>query len=428
MYQMYITLSFYTLAAQMLYIPSDLHNQMKVLNKTLIACSLTALTSLSAIANDAVLKSDTPAIKHNADIIENNAAAQENSVAVDRTSKFKPIILPFYDPSIKTGIIAVPLFAFYPDDNDVISDASTIAIPLIYTSNDSYIAKVSGDIILFEDNFRVSFETGITSTNIPLSGVDTNKETIDFDSDVMFKVAEDFFVGVGGKYVSTRYTADNAAEQSKLEQAGFTSDYQDDSGYRISMQWDTREHFYYPHSGFLWDLQYENHTEWLGNDADNTYSSLFTDFRHFKSLDNNPNRIIATKFVGRYLIDAENAPSSAFTTYGRQGKEVQRGYAVGDYIASNMANLEVEYRHKLSETGNQYLDKSSLVIIGGAGKSFGEQLAGNTQDFNDSEWLGVVGIGYRYNILPYERLNIKVDVTYNSDGETIAYFGFGENI
>ncbi len=42
--------------------------------------------------------------------------------------------------------------------------------------------------------------------------------------------------------------------------------------------------------------------------------------------------------------------------------------------------------------------------------------------------LGVVGIGYRYTVLPYERLNIKVDVTYNSDGETIAYFGFGESI
>lgn len=387
---------------------------MKVLNKTLIVSSLAVVTSLSAMANDPTLQS--------------NANAIDNNVVVDRTSKFKPIVLPFYDPTIKAGVMAVPLFAFYPDDKDLISDASTIAIPLIYTTNGSYIAKVSGDIILFEDNFRVSFETGFTSTNMPLSDIDTNKETIDFDSDIMFKVVDNLFVGVGGKFISTRYTADNSAEQQNLEQLGFTSDYQDDIGYRLSLQWDTREHFYYPHSGFLWDLQYENHAEWLGNDEDNTYSSVFTDFRHFKSLNNNPDKIIATKFVGRYLIDAENAPSSAFTTYGRQGKEVQRGYAVGDYISSNMANIEVEYRHKLSDTGNEYLDKSSIVVIGGAGKSFGEQLTGSKQDFSDSDWLSVAGIGYRYNILPYERLNIKVDLTYNSDGETIAYFGFGENI
>ncbi|ACJ31494.1 Conserved hypothetical protein [Shewanella piezotolerans WP3] len=194
------------------------------------------------------------------------------------------------------------------------------------------------------------------------------------------------------------------------------------------MQWDTREHFYYPHSGFIWDLKYENHAEWLGNDSDKTYSSIFTDFRHFYSINGNSNRIIATKFVGRYLIDAENAPSSAFSTYGRQGKEVQRGYAIGDYISSNMVNVEVEYRHKFSATGNDYLDKSAMVLIGGVGKSFGEQLEGNSLDFRDTDLLGVIGVGFRYNILPYERLNIKVDLTYNSDGDTIIYFGFGESI
>ena len=86
----------------------------------------------------------------------------------DRTNKFKPVILPFYDPSIKAGIMAVPVFAFYPDDTDLVSDASTIAIPLIYTSNDSYVAKIMGDIILKKDRFRINFETGITSTNFKI--------------------------------------------------------------------------------------------------------------------------------------------------------------------------------------------------------------------------------------------------------------------
>ncbi|QQX80553.1 BamA/TamA family outer membrane protein [Shewanella sp. KX20019] len=389
---------------------------MRITKLNTLACSLAAAVISPAYSNEV---SNTSA---------NTEVVQEVVINSDRTNKFKPIILPFYDPSIKAGISAIPLFAFYPDENDLVSDASTIAIPLIYTSNDSYIAKVAGDIILFEDNFRLSFETGFTSTNQPLSGIDSNKETIEFDADFMFKVASDFYLGVGGIYTSTRYTADNPEQQSALEDFGFTGDYQDDIGYRVSMQWDTREHFYYPHSGFIWDLQYENHAEWLGNDTDKTYSSVFTDFRHFYSIGDNSNRIIATKFVARYLIDAENAPSSAFTTYGRQGKEVQRGYAIGDYISSNMVNLEVEYRHKFSATGNDYLDKSAVVLIGGVGKSFGEQLQGNTQDFRDSDLLGVIGVGFRYNILPYERLNIKVDLTYNSDGDTIVYFGFGESI
>ncbi len=387
------------------------------MKKTLLATSLFACFS-PLFANAATT---TPPASSQAD-------TDTQAVEVDRTNKFKPIILPFYDPSIKSGISAVPIFAFYPDDNDLVSDASTIAIPLIYTSNDSYVAKLTGDLILNEDNFRISFETGFSSTNLNFSGTEGNKEQFDFDADFMFKVADDMFVGVGGVYKTSRYTAKRSSEQTSLEGMGFSTDYASDTGYRLSFQWDTREHFYYPHSGFMWQVDFEDHAEWLGNDADNTYQSLFTDYRYFHSLDDQSNNIIATKLVGRYLFDADKAPSSAFTTYGRQGKEIQRGYAQGDYIASNMLNLEVEYRHKFSDSDNKFINKSAVVAIGGLGKSFGEKLEGYEEGFRDSDWLGVVGVGYRYNVLPYERLNIKVDVTYNSDGETIAYFGFGESI
>ncbi|WOT04126.1 hypothetical protein [Shewanella youngdeokensis] len=389
---------------------------MKLSDMGLLACFV-AMSPITVLASDAK------------PISESTVAPEASAEAVsDRTNKYRTIALPFYDPTIKAGVSVIPIYAFYPDDNDLVSDASTIALPLIYTNNDSYVAKVSGDLILFEDTFRASFETGFTSTNMQLSGIDSNREMKDFTADFMFKVMEDFYLGVGAIFTSTRYTADNPEEQDGLTDVGYESDYQNDTGYRLLMQWDTREHFYYPHNGFSWILRYEDHTEWLGNDDDSTYSSIFTDYRYFYSINDNPNHIIATKVVGRYLIDADNAPSAAFTTYGRQGREVQRGFAVGDYIASNMVNLEVEYRHKFTDTGNEYFDKSAVVLIGSAGKSYGEQLTGNTEDFRDSDWLSAIGVGYRYSILPFERLNIKVDVIFNSDSETIAYFGFGESI
>lgn len=361
--------------------------------------------------------------------VENQSTESVEQLKSERTNKFKPVVLPFYDPSIEAGIMALPVYAFYPDDNDLVSDASSIALPLIYTSNESFIGKVVGDVILNEDNFRIQFETGYTGVNTDILGIATKKEEIDFDVDFMFKTFDDVYVGFGGIYKQSKYNADNASEQMFLNGMGFTEDYESDAGYRFSMQWDTREHFYYPHSGFSWEFNYENHAEWLGNDEDKTYSSLFTDFRHFYSINENPNNIIATKLVGRYLIDAENAPSSAYTTYGRQGKEIQRGYAVGDYIASNMANLEVEYRHKFSDTGNKHLDNTVVVLIGGAGKSFGYQVSSTEKEnFSDADWLGVAGVGLRYTVLPYERMNIKMDLTQNTDGETIVYFGFGESI
>jgi len=346
----------------------------------------------------------------------------------ERVNKFKPVILPFYDPSIEAGIMAIPIYAFYPDENDLISDASTIALPLIYTSNKSLISKLVGDIILNEDTFRIQFETGYTRTYFDLAGVANKKESKEASADFLFNVYKDIYLGAGAVYKSIKNTADDPADQAFLNSLGFSDEYNNDAGYRLSVQWDTREHYYYPYSGFMWKFNYENHAEWLGNDEDAEYSSLFTDFRYFKSVNGNKNRILAAKFVSRYLIDAENAPASAYSMYGRQGKEVQRGFQVGKYVASNMANLEVEYRHKFSGTDNEILNKSTLVAIAGAGKSFGKTLNDNEEHFKDGRWLGVIGIGYRYRILPYERLNIKVDLTYNNDGETIIYFGFGETI
>jgi len=358
------------------------------------------------------------------------APLENTTVATDRTNKFTPVVMPFYDPTTDAGVMAMPLFAFYPDDNDLVSDASTVGLPLFYTSNGSFIVKAFAEIILFEDQVRIVGETGFTSTNLELldNGVETNKEAWDFTTDVYYKIFDNFYLGLGAAWTNSRFTADDASEQTQLNDVGYDEDYQSDLGLRISMQWDTREHYYYPHSGFVWDLRYESHAEWMGNDADNEYSSIFSDYRHFYTVNNDTNHIVATKMVARYLLNAEDAPTGAFSTYGRQGKEIQRGFVVGDYVASNMFNYETEYRYSLSNTGNAILDKSNLIAIAGVGKSFGEQLDGSEIDFSDSDWLTMVGVGYQYDLMPYERIKARVDVTYNSDGDVIAYFGIGQSI
>lgn len=383
---------------------------------------ITSSILLASMAGHAEPASTTTAVSET----PATAAVQE-----DRVNKFKPIILPFYDPSIKAGVMAVPIYAFYPDENDTVSDASTIALPMIYTNNGSYILKATSDIILLEDKLRFVSEFGYTSTNSNmLPGIETNKQSWEFEGDVYYKIFKDFYLGAGLVYENTRYIADQKKDQTALNSAGFRDEFKDDKGIRFGFQWDTRDQYYYPYSGFMWDTKYESHNEWIGNDKDNTYASLFTDFRYFHSIKDDPNNIVATRLMGRYLFDPENAPNSAFTTYGRQGKEVQRGYEVGQYTHANMINLEAEYRHRLSNTGHEILDKSTVVGIAGIGKSFGIKADAHRTDvsFSDAEVLGVIGVGYRYNIMPYERINIKVDLTVNSDGDIIAYFGVGETI
>ena len=388
---------------------------MKKLSKALLM--LLASTSLSVEAaseEETTIKAVDSQVESNNDVSE---------AVTDRTNKFKPIIMPFYDPSIKSGIMAVPLFAFYTDET---SDASSIAVPLIYTNNDSYIISTDLDLLFAEGDFRFKGKMGYKSTNYDLGTIGVNQVNKEFEGDAFFQIMPQVYLGFGGIYNSRKYLADDETQQDLLNDIGYKDEFQDDYGLRLSLKIDTREQHYYPHSGYSLDVKYESHDEWMGNDEDKTYSSLFTDYRSFWSLNNDSNHIIAAKFVSRYLFDSESAPSYAYTTYGRQGKEIQRGFKLGQYVAANMAELEIEYRHSFSNTGNEYMDRMKGVLIFGAGKSFGDQLDGNDESFSEADLLTMVGIGWRYTVLPYERINLKVDVTYNSDDEAIAYFGVTE--
>ncbi len=354
---------------------------------------------------------------------DEEAEEQSQVIANERTNKFKPILMPFYDPSIESGIMAVPLWAFYTDET---SDASNIALPIIYTSNDSYVMSLDTDLLFHEDKYRFSGKATVKSTNYDLGEVGVNQETREFEGDGFVRISDNVYLGFGASFTSSKYTADDSSEQDFLTSIGYSDEFEDDYGARISLKIDTREQHYYPHSGYSLDLKYEDHGSWIGNDDDKTYSSIFADYRQFYSIDNNPDHILAAKFVSRYLLDSESAPSYAYTTYGRQGKEVQRGFKLGEYVAAHMAELEVEYRHSFSDTGNEYLDRMIGVMIFGTGKSFGDKSDGSSENFKDADWLTMGGIGWRYTVLPYERINLKVDITYNSDNETIAYFGVTE--
>lgn len=343
--------------------------------------------------------------------------------------QFRVIAIPFYDPSVDTGISVVPIYNFYADGES--KNASTLSATLTYTQNDSYYIKGNAELLLQGDSIRFSGEMGFSSTNITLVDlVDTNHQEYTFDGDFYFKVYDSIYLGMGLDYSTARYLADTPRDKLLLKLTGFSEEYQADTGAKFSFLWDEREHYYYPYHGFLFELTYEDHGEWLGNDKDAAYSSLFSDYRLFYSLTHDDNHIIASRWVTRYLLDAENAPSSAYSTYGRQGRNVQRGFVAGDHIASHMTNLEMEYRYSISGSSINFLNNVAVVGLTGVGKVFGERL--NPTDpyhsFDDGDLLTMVGLGLRYRLMRQERINVRMDFTYNNENEVLAYFSLGENI
>lgn len=347
----------------------------------------------------------------------------------DVGSQFRVIAIPFYDPSVDSGISVVPIYNFYADSET--TNASTLSATLTYTANDSYYLKANADLLLNGDSLRFSGEMGFSSTNITLVDfIDTNHQDYSFDGDFYFKIYDNIYLGAGLDYSSARYLGDTNKDKVLLELAGFSRDYQADIGAKLSFLWDEREHYYYPYHGFLFELTYQNHGAWLGNDEESAYSSLFSDYRFFYSFTQDDNHIWATRWVARYLLDAEQAPSSAYSTYGRQGRDVQRGFVAGDHIASHMTNLEMEYRYSISDSSINFLNNISVVTLAGIGKVFGEKLNPNDplNKFQDNDYLSMVGLGLRYRLMRQERINVRMDVTYNNENEVLAYFSLGENI
>ena len=101
--------------------------------------------------------------------------------------QFRVIAIPFYDPSVDTGISVVPIYNFYADGES--KNASTLSATLTYTQNDSYYIKGNAELLLKGDSIRFSGEMSFSSTNITLVElVDTNHQEFTFDGDFYFKV------------------------------------------------------------------------------------------------------------------------------------------------------------------------------------------------------------------------------------------------
>jgi len=365
-------------------------------------------------------------------LLSDYAHSEEKQATGDtKVSHFKTIAIPFYDPSVGAGASLVPIYSFYSNEQE--SNPSTLSATLTYTESQSYSLRGNTDILL--DKFRVVTDFGYNYSNIDvqlleqIQSVTTTQHEINFFGDVYYSLTQDLYVGLGINFTANRYLGESTRDRFLLRIAGFSEEYQSDIGLKLSLLLDKREHYYYPYSGYMFEVTYEDHAKWLGNDDDKTYSLMTTDYRHYRSLVDENNHILATRWLNRYLFDADNAPSSALSTYGRQGRDVQRGFIVGDYVpAANLTSLEMEYRYTPLNTGYERLDRLTYVALGGIGKSFGRQALGPEKSFSESETLSMVGVGLRYRVMRQERINVRMDITYNNDGDWLAYFSLGENI
>lgn len=172
----------------------------------------------------------------------------------------------------------------------------------------------------------------------------------------------------------------------------------------IPLEVDSRDHEYFPRSGWLWKADASFYRDAFGSDFDTEVLKISAN--HYLPVRDSD--VLASRFVIRATGD--DAPFFIQSSFG--GSTDLRGYPGGRYRDRMMYALQTEYRWQLND---------KWILTGFAG--FGD-VANSMSNF-DAEVLPAAGIGTRFVISQKHRVALSADLAVGNDG-TEFYFGVGE--
>ena len=332
------------------------------------------------------------------------------------TYKFVPT--PSFDPSTKWGITGIAMANYYIDKQDTLSPPSVSSLVGWATTNSSWGAGMVQTLNFNQDKWRLRANVfyGEINQDLEIGNLpEINSTRLMTIANVSGKrrLLKRLFLGLGYSFRSIEYEGRNDEADQLLEQLGFT-DKVDNHGLKYFLNLDSRDNIFYPYKGvyveYTLGQNFDNGTSTEPND----YLENLVDLRHFITLVHNTDHVLAWHLFGRFLTG--NPTNENYSFYGRSAVLVQRGYETGTFIDRDLVTGEVEYRRETPWM------KRKLGFVGfmGLGKVFGDY-----HSFRDAEWLPAIGVGARYRVLDYERMNFRADIAYGKDGWTV-YFGIRE--
>jgi outer membrane protein assembly factor BamA len=169
--------------------------------------------------------------------------------------------------------------------------------------------------------------------------------------------------------------------------------------------WDDRDNDFSPERGGRYGATAVWYPDAVG---DYGFTHVTVQAAHYRAIV--PGHVVAAEVFGEFT--AGDVPFQAMPGLGGQNR--MRGFFQGRFRDSHMVAAQVEYRTHLAW-------KIGGVVFGGAG-----DVAHTIDGFElDSlEYAG--GAGLRYALNEADRVNIRLDVGYNSEGDTNLYISLGE--
>lgn len=274
-------------------------------------------------------------------VAQNPTRAPAAQTLAEKAEKESPwLVVPLFSVSPKLGT-SLGVLAGYLHYFDELSRVSMFGVTAQYTSTGSMVGGAFGKASFGEDHHRLiaavvggnikNDYSDYLGTGVPLQ---SNDELHAVVSRYLYRLKDDWFIGVQGLYTNYAVVGQTAFDEQVLDILGiqgFKS-----GGIGAAAYHDSRDNENNPTRGWLLNANNIAYREWIGGSQD--FDVYRMDFRSFWAHGNG--NVFAVRQNNQWTVDA---PPAAFAP-------VQlRGYKMGQYLGKNMSSLEGEERLSIGE-------------------------------------------------------------------------------
>lgn len=306
------------------------------------------------------------------------------------------------NPSMGTGIGVTGSYLYNVGEDNPRSQLLGLAQ---YTDTDSYTIGARNMMHYDGGDQRAMSAAWLLHINNDFDGAEFVSESYGAFHRQSWKVATDWFLGVHGIAMWNNYSPDNPAGQQFLDITGAS----DNAVYGVGLYatYDTRDNFFYPMQGTLFEASTFSYLDALGSDED--YDLL--ELKYSKYITVREKDVIAIGYYGRYVSD--EVPYSGESYLGR--RSALRGFNAGEISGQRLSAIQAEYRYHFSH---------KWKFVGFVGIA---NIDGGTAKENDQDgFYYSAGIGARYAIQPDDKVHLRIDIAAGNDDNQGFYIGLQE--
>ncbi len=328
-----------------------------------------------------------------------------------KEKKYLVVPVPIVDPTIGNGLALAGLYTFAPDGDAEAAPMqrrSTIAVAAGYTNTDSWM--VGGGLKLYLDDDRYRAKLGGGYGNLNLKWYGTSSDSIFFDNPADFRtrgwlvdgnvekrLAENFYLGVSGRYLRPEASAKIPIDVLPELQLAFSL-----AAIGLIGEYDTRDNTWYPESGARGIVNFLSYLEALSSDRE--FASLDATFAYYAKLADS----LVLAGQARVATVGDNTPFFMLSTVNL------RGFPTGQYMDRTVTQIQAELRWEAWR-------RLGAVFFAGTGVA-----AESLDKWGDADRAYGYGAGLRYRVSEVDRMNVGLDVATGSTNDFTVYFRIGE--